>query len=164
MYRSQWFRHLLVRGRIVAWWRFALDRGGGPGSSLHPPCKFILSTLRNIRVSGSDVTANCCCCCLQFSCKPVAQVAVDMLLLLCDHLDILLAARESLCRRIIDVSICLCVHVFILPIAFKTLVSYEQSMCTAIHCLLASTEKSNSLEDKRVAPYFTIYSFIRFTF
>ena len=85
----------------------------------------------------------------------MAQVTVDMLLLLCDHLHILLASREALCRRVIDVSYNATCPLFakysesICKIMFNHDIVL-QSMCTAVHLLLASTEKSNALEDKRV--------------
>ena len=41
---------------------------------------------------------------LQFSNKAVAQVATDMLQLLCDHVHILLRSQPDLCERIVDVS------------------------------------------------------------
>lgn len=58
----------------------------------------------------------------------MAQVAADMLMLLCDHVDVLLAQQPETPRRIIEV------------------------ICNVIANLLPSTENSNSEEDKRVRP------------
>ena len=56
----------------------------------------------------------------------MAQVAADMLMLLCDHVDVLLAKQPEIPRRIIEV--------------VTNVISY----------LLPSTENSKSEEDKRV--------------
>ena len=80
-------------------------------------------TLRTLGICSRNATHTLV---FQFNNKLVAQVAADMLLLLCDHVDILLDQQPEIPRRIIEL------------------------IANVISSLLPSTENSKSEEDKRV--------------
>lgn len=64
----------------------------------------------------------------------MAQVAADMLMLLCDHVDVLLSEQPDVPRRIVEVI-----------------------TNSVIAHLLPSAEKSNSEDDKRVRTSFVYF-------